>query len=232
MSASSPSSTTKGSAAAGAATPAARRSAASSWRDPRLAIGIVIVAVSVLAGTKLFSGADESVSVWAARVDLSSGSSVNAGDLARRDVRFPSAEAANRYVSADAAVPVDATMLRAVGEGELLPRAALSNGGPADAGPVTEVPLSVPADAVPESVRTGSVVDIWVTPDPAAGGRVDESLLIFEDVEVIAAPPLGNALAPSGTRQIIIAVDEAQQTQLGSALATAARGIPVITKQG
>jgi len=61
---------------------------------------------------------------------------------------------------------------------------------------------------------------------------MDESLLIFEDVEVIAAPPLGNTLAPSGTRQIIIAVDEAQQADLGSALAVAARGTPVLTKQG
>jgi len=121
----------------------------------------VIVAVSVLAGTKLFSSADESVSVWAARVDLSSGSPVHAGDLARREVNFPSAEVADRYLSADAAVPVDSMMLRAVGEGELLPRAALSEAGPTDTGPVTEVPLSVPADAVPESVGTGSVVDVW-----------------------------------------------------------------------
>jgi len=205
---------------------------ASSWRDPRLVIGVVIVAVSVLAGAQLFSSADESVSVWAARVDLSSGSPVHAEDLARRDVRFSSAVAADRYVLADAAMPVDATMRRTVGAGELLPRAALTSAGNADPGPVTEVPLSVPADAVPESVEAGSVVDIWVTPDPAGEGGAEESLRVFENVEVIAAPPVGSTLAPSGTRQIIIAVDEAQEEELGSALTTAARGTTVITKQG
>ena len=40
------------------------------WRDPRLWIGIAIVAVSVVAGARLLAAADDSVTVWAAAADL------------------------------------------------------------------------------------------------------------------------------------------------------------------
>lgn len=192
-------------------------------------IGIVIVAVSVLAGARLFSGADDAVSVWTAREDLSNGSTVEPDDLARRSVRFTSATDADRYLSADEAFPADATLLRAVGAGELVPRAAL---GAEESGPLTEVPLAVPADAVPQSVQAGSVVNIWVTPDPAAGDRAEESVLVFEGVVVVAAPPSGSALAPSGTRRITIGVDQSAEDQLAGALAQVARGTTVVTKRG
>lgn len=210
------------------ATPPARRAARSTWRDPRLVIGILIVAISVLAGTTLFNSADDVVPVWAARENLSSGSPVSTDDLARREIKFTSAADADRYLSADRTLPADATLLRAVGTGELLPRAALGAGS---SGPVTEVPLSVPADAVPQNVQTGSVVDVWVTPDAAAGGR-QKSVRIFEDVVVIAAPTSGSTFAPSGTRQIIVGVDAVVDGELAGSLATAARGTTVVTKRG
>lgn len=209
-------------------TPPARRAARSSWRDPRLVIGILIVAISVLTGTTLFNSADDAVSVWAARDNLSSGSPVETDDLATREIRFTSAADANRYLSADRPVPADATLLRAVGTGELLPRAALGAGS---SGPVTEVPLSVPAEAVPQNVQAGSVVDVWVSPDAAAGGG-QKSVRIFEEVKVIAAPTSGSTFAPSGTRQIIIGVDEVADDELARSLATAARGTTVVTKRG
>ena len=35
------------------------------WRDPRLWIGVAIVAVSVVVGSRLLAAADDSVAVWA-----------------------------------------------------------------------------------------------------------------------------------------------------------------------
>lgn len=67
----------------GALTPNARRAASASWRDPRLVVGVVIVALSVLVGVNLFSGADDTVSVWATTADLRSGTTVGADDLQR-----------------------------------------------------------------------------------------------------------------------------------------------------
>ena len=106
------------------ASPAARRSAAATWRDPRLVVGLVIVAVSVLLGVRFVGGADDTVSVWTLRTDLPRGATLGSGDLAASDVRFADAAEADRYLSAESPLPRDATLLRDVGAGELLPRAA------------------------------------------------------------------------------------------------------------
>lgn len=187
------------------------------------------MAVCVLAGAKLLDSTDDTVAVWALRADLEGGSPIGAQDLVRRDIGFLASSDADRYVSAETSLPADATLQRSVGVGELLPRAALGEGR---SGPVTEVPLGVSADAVPHTVKAGSVVDIWAVPDPTAGTRAGESVLIFEDVVVISASATGSALSPSGTRQIVIAVEQSNDDQLADALATAARGTTLVTRQG
>ena len=223
------SASTPNSPASGTVTPAARRAASASWRDPRLVIGVAIVAVSVLVGVKLFSGADNTVSVWAVTTDLRSGTTLADGDLQRRDIRFSEDVDADRYVSAESELPVDTTLVRDVGVGELLPRAAL---GSADERSLVEVPVAAAAEAVPSTVRAGSVVDVWVTPEAASGRSAAESLLVFDDVLVIAVPGSGSALGSSATRQIVVGVDEAGEQDLAAALARATTGAILITKQG
>lgn len=210
------------------ASPAARRSAAASWRDPRLVVGLVIVAVSVLLGVRFVGGADDTVSVWTLRTDLPRGATLGRDDLAATDVRFADAVEANRYLSAGSPLPRDATLLRDVGAGELLPRAALGTAGAATR---VEVPVAVAAEAVPATVRAGSVVDVWVTPE-ASSGTEPAAVLVFDDVVVVAAPRSGSALGPSATRQVIVGIGPDEQRDLGDALATASTGAVVITKQG
>ena len=211
------------------ATPPARRPASATWRDPRLIVGIVIVAVSVLLGVQLFNGADDTVSVWAARSDLRSGTTVGAADLERRDIRFANAEDADRYLSAGSSLPADTLLIRDVSAGELLPRSALGDAGSAS---LVEVPVAVAAEAVPATVRAGSVVDVWVTPDATGDAERAESVLVFDDVVVVAAPRSDTALGPGSTRQIIVGVDSGQEDGLAAALARVATGTTVITKQG
>ena len=49
-----------------------------------------------------------------------------------------------------------------------------------------------------ELVLPGSRVDVLVTPEPAAGGGAGEAVLALEDVEVLAAAPVGADDAPAG----------------------------------
>ncbi len=182
----------------------------------------------MVAGSRLFARADDTVSVWSAREDLTAGSTIGAGDLVGREVRFSSPEDADHYLASSTAVSAT-TLQRAVGAGELLPRAAL---GRADPGPVIEVPLSVAADAVPQTVQAGSVVDVWVTPDPATSPRSAVSVRVFESVRVVAAPMSASTIAPTGNRQIIVGLDVSQESSLAAALAQAARGTTVITRRG
>lgn len=210
-------------------TPTARRASGASWRDPRLAVGIAVIAVSVLLGARLLGGADDTVAVWAVRGDMPGGAPLGADDLVRHHVRFSSPDEANRYLSADAPVPVDMTLNRPVGAGELLPRAAL---GSTATQALVEVPLAVAAEAVPVTVRAGSVVDVWVTPEATTVGREARSELVFDDVPVVAIPASGRALGPSATRQVIVGIPASEQEALASALTRASRGAVVITRQG
>lgn len=131
-------------------------------------------------------------------------------------------------MSAESAISPGTTLVRDVGVGELLPRAAL---GSADDQSLVEVPVAVLAESLPSTVRAGSVVDVWVTPE-VARGRAADSLLVFDDVLVIAVPGTGSALGSSATRQIVVGVDEADEQDLPAALARASTGTILITKQG
>lgn len=209
--------------------PPARRTTAPTWRDPRLVIGIVVVAVSVLAGAYLFAGADQTVGVWAVSAGMRSGTSIGPADLVRREVRFTDPKDADRYVSADSELPPGTTLSRDVGAGELLPRAALGTGSPTS---LVEVPISTAAELVPATVRVGSVVDVWVTPDDTVQSGRPHSTRVLDDVTVVAAPAAGSSLAPSSTRQVIVGVAPDQESRLARSLGLATAGTVVITRQG
>lgn len=214
--------------------PPATRHRAALWKDPRLVVGVALVALSALFGATVLGGADATVGVWATRAPLARGQDVGPGDLVRREVRFADQVDADRYLSADSTLPDGAVLARDVGPGELLPRAALGAGSGASS---VEVPLSVPAEAVPATVRRGSVVDVWVTPDPdlaPAGspeGSGTESALVFGQVTVLAVSRSGGALGPSATRQVIVGVEPGQERTLPTALARLARGSVVLVRR-
>jgi hypothetical protein len=213
--------------------PEAQRPRRARWRDPRLVVGIAVIAVCGLLGARLLGSADDTVGVWAVRAPMAAGQPVTTADVVRRQVHFEDQADADRYLSAEQDLPAGATLGRAVGTGELLPRAAL---GAADDRRLTEVPLSVPTDAVPSTLRVGSVVDVYVTPDAAVSGSGDpgtsaRSSLVFDDVTVLAAPRTGTALGPSATRQVTVGIGPDQTGRLPSALASLSAGTVVLTAQ-
>lgn len=199
------------------------------WRDPRILVGMVIVAASVLAGVKILTGADDTVAVWSLRSDLPAGSRVSGDDVVVEQIRFSSGDQADHYLSAERPLPRRAVLDRAVDAGELLPRMALTGIGQA----LVEVPVPVAVDDVPATVRQGSVVDVWVTPQTTAtADKLADATLVLDDVVVVAAPRAQDSLAPSGTRQVIVGMSRDRAGDLGSALGKTSAGHVVITRQG
>lgn len=182
------------------------------WRDPRLAMGAVIVATSVLLGSWVLASEEELRTVWAAREPLPEGVRVEQADLEPRQLRVQAG--AERYVAATNSV-VGRVLARDVGAGELLPVAALA----ASSGTTgLQVPLTVDAGALPGAVRSGSVVDVWVTPrDPEPGGT--RARRVLAEAVVLEAPPGSDPLAPVATRSVLLAVtaDDAVAEVLGAA---------------
>ncbi len=178
------------------------------WRDPRLWIGVVIVASSVVAGARLLAAADDTVQVWTAATDLGAGARLDEGDLVAARVRFDDEDTLARYFSVDDRLPDDLRLARGLAAGELLPRAAVGSAGDSD---VVEVPIAVEPEQVPPSVEAGVVVDVYVVaaPDPdGASAPPPTQGPALAGVIVVDAPRLSDSFGTSGRRQLVLAVPD------------------------
>ena len=189
-------------------TPTARRSSAPGWRDPRLWIGVALVAASVLAGALVLGTSDDTVAVWAATDTMGPGHALTADDLTVRRVGFADASDAALYVGADEQLPSGLHLLHSVTAGELLPRAAL---GPGDAAVLRQVPVSVAADQVPGSVGAGDVVDVYLRPATRTGcaaTQVCSGRPVLAGVTVLDAPRADQAFGAEGGRMLVLGVSD------------------------
>ena len=181
------------------APPAASRATTPGWRDPRLWIGVVIVAVSVVAGSRLLAAADDSVPVWAVSGDLATGDELTGADLVARRVRFVDPDDLDLYYPADQALPAELRLRQDVGSGELLPRSAT---GSAEEAGVLQLPVTVEPAALPPGVGAGSVVDVYLRTD----GRCPVcSEAALAEVTVVTVPAPDELTA---TQQVVLAVDQ------------------------
>lgn len=199
-------------------TPAAARTRSPGWRDPRLWVGIAIIAASVLIGARVYASADDTVQVWALADDVEAGQTLDPGQLVSRRVHLSDDELA-LYLAVDEELPADLTLQRPVGAGELLPRGAL---GASPLAGTVDVSLPVDPLRVPGSLAPGSVVDVWLVPrldDDARAGADD--VLALDDVTVTDAPAPGESLAPTGERQVVVAVPEDEVAAFHARLARA-----------
>jgi hypothetical protein len=208
--------------------PLATTARARTWRDPRLLVGLAIVAVCVLLGARLLASADDTISVWSVRHDMPAGSVITAADLQRQELRFDSAALAARYVSATDPVPDGTVLAREVAAGELLPRAALAADTPED---LVEVPIALASEAVPATLRSGELVDVWVTREDASG-ELRPAVRVLEQVRVMALPQNGGALGPSATRQVVIGIPAEDESVVATALGQLSGGTPLIVRRG
>jgi SAF domain len=183
--------------------PVPRRVRPPRWLDLRLVLGILLVLGSVLLGARVVGAADATVPVWAAQGDLAAGTVLTADDLTVVDVRLDAV--APGYLAASVR-PEGSTLSRDVGDGELLPRAALE--APTD---LVQVALPVQAGWVPPGLQRGRLVDVYAVADPAAGaiGTADGSvnLVVGEaPVQSVSGAADGVLSTPTTTVQVVVSV--------------------------
>ena len=174
-------------------------------------MGVAIVAASVLVGSRVLAGADDTVTVWVVADDAGAGETLSVDDLATERVRFADTEELDRYFTSTDALPDELRLLRGLGSGELLPRAAV---GSADTADTVEISLPVAPLLVPPAVAPGSVVDVYLSDRAASvdsGGRratdgPQALLAALSEVTVVDAPAAAETFAASGDRQVVLAV--------------------------
>jgi len=123
--------------------------------DPRLLIGVVLVAGSVAGVLGIVAAADDGVDVLVASAPLAPGDRVAASDLEVRSVRLDAA--AERYLTPGELPAEGVVVTRAVGVGELVPVDAV---GRLDGERYAPLVLSVEG-GLAASVAPGSTVDVW-----------------------------------------------------------------------
>lgn len=198
----------------GAAPPQAIRTSRPGWRDPRLWIGIAIVAACVVVGARVLGAADETVGVWALRADAGTGAVLSRSDLEVHQVRFATGQDLAGYLRADDPLPGQLPLTRPVGGGELLPRAAIAAEAPTD---TVQLPLAVDPAQVPPAVRSGSVVDVYLVGREVGTGAGSTSGALgtgpatpaLSAVTVVSAPSADEVFGSGQThRQLTLAVSE------------------------
>lgn len=183
------------------------------WRDPRLLVGLLLVALSVLAGSWAVSSAGQTVAVYTTPQVLTPGDEVDESDLVIADVRLGGAEL-DRYVVADGSQSPAGIVVRTVGEGELLPRSALGSVDDVDLRPVA---LNV-TDALSDRVEVGALVDVWFV--PAGDEAAVEPFTLVDSAVVDAIDSDGGAFVVGGATTVHVLVPEDALDEVLAALAT------------
>jgi len=155
--------------------PMAGRLRRPSWRDPRLLIGLVMIAIAVVAVSATVRAADRTAPYYTATEVLTPGTVLTESHVTVTHVRVSDGV----YVRADEEAPWGEVLTRVVGKGELLPSEAVATATDVDFRAVavrTTSPLA-------EDVVTGSVVDVWLTSESEAGPvsrSVADSLVVSQ----------------------------------------------------
>lgn len=185
------------------ASPVGARLRRPGWRDPKLLVGMLMIAGAVVLGAWAVSAAEASTPVYVARQELTPGEQLDAEHVAVARVRLGAAEA-DRYLPATDPLPADVVAVRAVGDGELLPRAAVAATTDLDVRPVA-VPVTEPPSA---GVAEGALVDVWVTPE-ADEGEAPAPRLLAERLTVaeVARPTTGFAVGSETVVHVLVPTD-------------------------
>lgn len=185
--------------------PAATRSRAPGWRDPRLWVGVVVVAASVLLGARVVGSADDTVTVWAAAEEIAAGTTVTPEDLVAVRVRFADDTDLAAYLPTSGTLPADATVTRAIGAGELVPSAALGASGSSG---LLQVPVAVEPEQLSGAVAGGTRVNVYLVARGGGERGYDSGEPVLEDVAVVDAGFAEEGYAASGLRRIVLGVPE------------------------
>lgn len=194
--------------------PTAARLARPRWLSARMVVGVLIVLLSVVTGVRVISAADQTVPVLVAAQNLAPGQPLTPDLVRLQHVRLD--QGLENYLTGE--IGSGYIVVRPVGQGELLPKAAI---GPAvEADDTRYITLPLDGSELPHGIAAGDVVDVWLTPlDEAKPAR-----LLMTAVSVTAASTGGGGLTDASRHaQVTLAVTGDDVEESIATLVAAAR---------
>lgn len=195
------------------------------WFDPRFAIGVALVAVSIASVMGIVAAADRTVAVYSAPSALVAGERVTAHDLAVEHVRFGGAD---RYLGPESLPSDGVVVTRPVGAGELIPLAAVGDRAGIRSAPVV---VSV-TGALALSIAPGAVVDVWSSP-PAEGANFGPPSVLVPSATVVRIIESSGIIAERGGASVELLVPRDRIARVleaaanSNAIALVATSLPV-----
>jgi hypothetical protein len=179
------------------------------WSDPRLLIGVALIAIAVIGTGAVVARADRTEPYFAARHTLTPGTVVAESDVVVAHVRVGS----GTYVSTGDA-PWGQVVTRVIGAGELIPERSL-----VDAEGYSSRPVAIAtAQPLAEAIERGAVVDVWVTSEGPIG---PESTLVAQGVVVDQVDRDTGAFVAGSGETVYVLVPAMEVGELLAALAEA-----------
>lgn len=172
------------------------------WRDPRLIVGVLLVAISVTGVVTVVQTIDEREGYWAASSDLVPGAKVSADDF--HVVQASMSESSDQYWTAERALPPEFLVSSTILQGELLPQRQVSEEDPDGR---QQVGVRV-TENVPSTVNTGSRVDVWVAPSREDGRGYEEPTKMIANAEVVGTDKNTSAFAASDTVTVYLMLSQ------------------------
>lgn len=200
------------------------------WRDPRLAGGLVLVGASVALGAWAVDAVADTEQIYVLTRDVAPGTDLTADGVLALVDSHPGTDA---YVVAGS-LPDDAVATRSLDAGELLPVGAVSEAAELD---LRAVVLEVAA-GLPAATSTGDQVDLWVLSgeqaagdDPAAAEGQAAARLVAEKLTVSVVGESGTSLMGGSTTHVEVLVPAESLEQVLSAVGENAPLVLVPTGQ-
>lgn len=166
--------------------------------DPRLLIGIVLIAASTTGVWALVSGLDDSVEVYAARGTITPGTRIDAADLDTQSVRLGAT--AGRYLAPGDLPDGGFVVLRTIEEGELVPDSAVDEVD--RTGLATVV---VPSrGALPSGLGAGATVDVWAARQIDRDGFEPPAVLVADAEIAGIQEPEGMVASEGASVELLI----------------------------
>lgn len=185
----------------------ATRQSSSSWRDPRLWLGVVLIVGSAGAGSSYAKSIGQRTVAFSVAHDVAAGTVIVADDVVEVHVAVPTSvsvvDALERIVGSVAR--------RDLSVGDLVTEASLGVSVP-----VTTRIVCVPVRAghMP-SLDHGAVVEVWVTPSTQGMELPGPSRIVIPHAIVVAAP---SSPDPTADSAVTLQIDVMDLAALNSAM--------------
>ena len=141
--------------------------------DPRIVLGVLLMALSIVAGVRLLSGAEPDQLVWMAARDLPAGATLQPGDVELVPVTVPDSGA---YFPAGQEPA--GTLRTRLSAGQLLVPAQLARRAPDTR--VVAVPVAL--ERLGTALERGSEVDVWASATHGGDATMVARAVLIDDV--------------------------------------------------